>query len=416
MNMVFRFTKSMTHLMLGEEKDDEGEKQAQMPVEGEEDAESKKQAQMPVEGEEDAESETQAQMPVEGEEDTESESETEAQMLIDKMGEEATGFFCAAEDKCGMNNTPFTNRDTHRCKTCEKRVHGMLCCVPQSQDEEGSIFYCLKCGRPEDHPEKKAAPRNTYNLRRKKNRQVTETTAAATALATLAKTSEALAKTSENSAKTPDKSAKTPEKSATASEKSPTALHKQIESPKKGIKRPEKVADVKGHNTARIFEVTARQVMKLQVATTWEEEEDRQEKPSCQYALLSCDEMLQKPFVKERYKRKDGQELLTLQASEGFDHRKWGRRIKAMGADMEKGKRSGKNWKIVDNVLEHHKRIFGSAMKFRPYGGGDKKQADTYNDLLGPGYERLDEGDRKPAAKRSSSGKKSIQRKRSKKS
>lgn len=373
------------------------------------------------------ESLTKLLLTVDEDEKEDEENEKQALMLVDQIAEEATGYCCAAEEKCGMNNAPFTNRDTHRCKTCEKRVHGMFCCVPQFEDEEGSIFYCLKCGRPEedDPPKAKKEVTSTYNLRQTKKRD------AATTLANLAeisgriakstktpsksasKTSENSVKAPENPAKAPDTTAKAPKTTLGKQKESPT---KSIKKPEKSIKRPEKIADVKGYNVARIFEVTARQVTKLQASTTWEEEEDRQEKPSCQYALLSCDEMLQKPFKKERYKRKTGQEQITLQTFEGFDHKKWGGRIKQMGADMEKGKKSGKNWKIVDNVLEHHERIFGSSMKFRPY-GGDKKQADAYNDLLGAGYE---DGDKKLAAKNVGKkkivGKKQIQRKRGKKS
>lgn len=360
----------------------------------------------------------------------------ETQKILDQIAEEGNGYCCAAEDKCGMNNTPFTAGDFHRCKTCDGRVHGIFCCVRQYEDEEGSIFYCLKCGRPEDGPpkdenlpkipKKKAVPTSTtYNLRQNPKRKHQE---AAKVLSNLAKTPEPVSKmaktstkTSENfanptemqkmaktSAKPTETFAKPTETFAKTTETLAKTTEKQIENPKKSIKRPTKIADVKGYNVARIFEVTARQVSKLQVSTTWEDEEDRQEKPSCHYALLSCDEMLAKPFEKERYKRKAGQEQITLQAYQGFDHKKWGGRIKQMGADMEKGKRSGKNWKIVDNVQAHHNRIFGSTMKFRPY-GGDKKQADTYNDLLGPGYDRVDEGSKKPAAKKSG-GKKSLQK------
>ena len=56
---------------------------------------------------------------------------------------------CAAGDFCGCGNTPFTAKDTHRCKTCNGRVHGVLCCVEPTPEEEGSgPMYCLTCGRP----------------------------------------------------------------------------------------------------------------------------------------------------------------------------------------------------------------------------------------------------------------------------
>ncbi len=55
---------------------------------------------------------------------------------------------CAAEDECGLNNNPFTPKDRHKCRTCGKRVHGILCCVPQTEGEEGRVFYCKKCGLP----------------------------------------------------------------------------------------------------------------------------------------------------------------------------------------------------------------------------------------------------------------------------
>jgi len=33
---------------------------------------------------------------------------------------------CASCEQCGMNNSAFTIMDTHKCKICGKRVHGIL--------------------------------------------------------------------------------------------------------------------------------------------------------------------------------------------------------------------------------------------------------------------------------------------------
>ena len=62
-----------------------------------------------------------------------------------------TDFVCAAGELCGMDDSPFTDQDTHRCKTCGKRVHGILCCVEQTEDEEGTgRMYCKQCGHPDE--------------------------------------------------------------------------------------------------------------------------------------------------------------------------------------------------------------------------------------------------------------------------
>mmetsp|Transcript_72397 Transcript_72397/g.146849 ORF Transcript_72397/g.146849 Transcript_72397/m.146849 type:complete len:86 (+) Transcript_72397:569-826(+) len=50
---------------------------------------------------------------------------------------------CAECEMCGMDNSPFTDRETHRCKACGKRVHGILRCVEHNQDEENTgIALC----------------------------------------------------------------------------------------------------------------------------------------------------------------------------------------------------------------------------------------------------------------------------------
>ena len=60
-----------------------------------------------------------------------------------------TRWIYGAEDQCGMKNSLFTNRDTHTCILCGKRIQGILCCVPATEDEEGNgPMYCKKCGRP----------------------------------------------------------------------------------------------------------------------------------------------------------------------------------------------------------------------------------------------------------------------------
>lgn len=62
--------------------------------------------------------------------------------------ESSCHWVCAAKDLCGLGNAPFTDKDTHRCKACGKRVHGILCCVEQTEAEEGTgPMYCKKCGR-----------------------------------------------------------------------------------------------------------------------------------------------------------------------------------------------------------------------------------------------------------------------------
>ena len=82
---------------------------------------------------------------------------------------------CASCDLCGMNNSAFTPRDTHKCKTCGKRVHGILCCVPQTEDEEGTgNMYCKKCGRPGETPIPAPTPAPTAVLPAATNPVITQ--------------------------------------------------------------------------------------------------------------------------------------------------------------------------------------------------------------------------------------------------
>ena len=60
-----------------------------------------------------------------------------------------TTWHCAAQEMCGMKNAPMTEKDTHKCAKCLMRVHGIMCIVAPTEDEEGSgPKYCLKCNRP----------------------------------------------------------------------------------------------------------------------------------------------------------------------------------------------------------------------------------------------------------------------------
>ena len=55
-----------------------------------------------------------------------------------------TRWIYGAEDQCGMKNSLFTNRDTHTCILCGKRIQVILCCVPATEDEEGNSTMYFK--------------------------------------------------------------------------------------------------------------------------------------------------------------------------------------------------------------------------------------------------------------------------------
>ena len=54
---------------------------------------------------------------------------------------------CCNGDLCGMR-TPLGPKDTHRCYTCKKRMHGgIFCALFENEDDYTGNMYCKKCGR-----------------------------------------------------------------------------------------------------------------------------------------------------------------------------------------------------------------------------------------------------------------------------
>ena len=148
---------------------------------------------------------------------------------------------------------------------------------------------------------------------------------------------------------------------------------------------PQRLCHVKDDPSARKFELWARRGMELQVLTTWEDVNDIVDKPKLQFCMFSYDEMIPEPTkpVNDRYFRnKDRAGEFTFLVPNGFDLKLMGEKLEEIGKEMKIGKASGTNWKIADNILEHHRRVFGSK-NFRPQ--GISKQA-TGSEFLGPGY------------------------------
>jgi len=56
-----------------------------------------------------------------------------------------TPVLCCAGIHCGMNNSPLTKKDFHKCKECHKRHHGFLCCVARTFDEHAGTGTCFSC-------------------------------------------------------------------------------------------------------------------------------------------------------------------------------------------------------------------------------------------------------------------------------
>ena len=127
----------------------------------------------------------------------------------------------------------------------------------------------------------------------------------------------------------------------------------------------------------RKFEVVARKMKELQVATTWRDKKDQIEKPQCHFFIGAYDELVLQPTIRpdldrvSNYTRDEGGQLF-LQVPDGFDQVKIGKRFVAMGKEMQKGKSAGNNWAIAKDIRDFHRLLYGDA-KFRTQ--GKNKQA-----------------------------------------
>ena len=229
-------------------------------------------------------------------------------------------------------------------------------------------------------------PRATINRRRslplnKRKAAASSKTKATNSASKTRSTTRALAKKREEKA-----ASKTVAKAAAAKPVSKAA------SPAKGSRgvlgRPTRLVHVKDKSVSRKFEVVARRTQELQYHVTWEEEQDQEAKPKFQPMLMVNDELIedsQNP-LNDRFFRDQSQ--LTLLVPDGFQPKEFGVVLEQVGKEMKKGVRSGRGWKVVENIKEFHHRLFGEERKFRPNGNGTtKQQAAKNNDFLGPGYE-----------------------------
>ena len=55
---------------------------------------------------------------------------------------------CCAGKDCGMDNSPLTSADFHKCNTCSGRLHGFLCCVESTFNEHTGTGKCKRCALP----------------------------------------------------------------------------------------------------------------------------------------------------------------------------------------------------------------------------------------------------------------------------
>ena len=158
---------------------------------------------------------------------------------------------------------------------------------------------------------------------------------------------------------------------------------------------------VKDHTSTRVFESAARKVKELQIITTWKHKQDIDDKPKVQFTLMSYDEMIEEPNKPclSRYKREESQ--ISFLVPRGFDPKIMGKTFEEIGKEMKKGKRSGSNWKIVEDIYEQHRRVFGSK-RFRPQGIGTPKdkQAAKFHTEFGRGYNEEAPGNERKKRKR----------------
>ena len=168
--------------------------------------------------------------------------------------------------------------------------------------------------------------------------------------------------------------------------KSPTK-RTSSQSRRAAITSPTSIEQVKDETVRRKFEVAARRVKELQFQGTWKNKLDQVGKPKCQHFMFTYDEMIREPnkVVNERFKRNNGGQLFFF-VPDDFDPNVIGPQLEIVGRQMAKGKREGKNWKVVANrsIKNYHKDLYGDA-SFRSQ--GDNKQASKSKQVLGDGYE-----------------------------
>ena len=140
---------------------------------------------------------------------------------------------------------------------------------------------------------------------------------------------------------------------------------------------PRYVSEVKHPQMKRKFEVVARKLKELQVATTWRDRTDQIAKPQCHFFMVAYDELVVQPPLRPdldriwNYKRREGGQFF-FQVPEGFDQVKIGKKFEAMGKEMQNGKKTGTNWTIAKDIREFHQLLYGDS-KFRTQ--GKNKQA-----------------------------------------
>ena len=151
---------------------------------------------------------------------------------------------------------------------------------------------------------------------------------------------------------------------------------------------PTKIVEVKDDNSIRKFELVARRTKELQLITTWADPYDIEDKPKLQFSLMSYDEMIPEPTkaYRSRFQRPEGG-VFSFLVPKGFDTKAMGEKLEAIGKEMKNGVNCGSNWKIVDDIQDHHVRLFGDK-KFRVQGTGTNKnkQAAKFHSVLGRGY------------------------------
>ena len=178
------------------------------------------------------------------------------------------------------------------------------------------------------------------------------------------------------------------------------------------FRRPENNYDIKhgvNKEAMRKFEVMARTVKTYQLNTTYSEKDVHNDNPKCRFFMYSYDEMVKDPkSVRDSrcndafsYYRsgKDKLGKFTFLVPLHFDEKEMkemGKRFRSMGRDMQEGKWSGDNYKFVENIRDHHYRLYAKKYKFN--GKLGKKKQLQRSIPLGPGYgvgKNSDDGNKK---------------------
>jgi len=172
----------------------------------------------------------------------------------------------------------------------------------------------------------------------------------------------------------------------------PTLQGATTQMKKKGGRRsvhshPKTVNQVKDEVVVKKCGHATKVIKELQYCSTWEHQQDRDEKPKSQHFMLTYDELVPKPTKSKlsRYRRPEGY-LFNFLVPEGVNLTDFGTKLANIGKDMASGNAEGIHWKCTGDPDEYCKFVFGdeNESKVKPKANQDEptETKENYNDMF----------------------------------